>query len=75
MSQVLIRNIPDGVIDSFKTKAKLAGKPMEQILRDLIVAHARLSSEEKIALSKYLHSLSPGVLQPLSKDEYREGLE
>ena len=74
MSQVLIRNIPDGVIESFKTKAKLAGKPMEQILRDLIVAHAPFTAEERLAFSRAILEGQKGPFEPLSKEEYREGL-
>jgi plasmid stability protein len=75
MGQVLIRNLPDDVIETYKTKARLKGKSLEQELRDLLEAHLPFTREEAIAFSKEILAMSPGMSEPLSKDEIREGLE
>lgn len=75
MGQVLIRNLDDEVIARLKTKAELAGKSLEQSLRELLTAHAPLSPEERVALSRSLR-MSYGRTFPLiTKDEIREELE
>ena len=75
MGQILIRNVPDTVIESFKTKAGLAGQSLEQTMRDLLVKHAPLTGAECLAVSKKFLAGFPEPLTPLTKDEYREGLE
>ncbi len=75
MGQVLIRNLPDNVIGAYKTKARLAGKSLEQVLRETLERNVPYTPEERAALSKEFLALSGGPHPPLSKDEYREGLE
>ncbi len=75
MAQVLIRNIPDDVVDRFKTKSRLRGVSLEQTLRDLIVNHAPFGAEERMALTEEFHAACRQPVQPLSKEEMREGLE
>jgi plasmid stability protein len=59
MGQVLVRNLDDHVIERLKHKAALKGHSLEQELRDVIMAAAPLTPDEKIALFKRLRSLSP----------------
>ena len=59
MGQVLVRNLDDAVIASFKTKAELKGHSLEQELREVLTAAAPLTPEEKVALSRKLRSMSP----------------
>ena len=59
MGQVLVRNLDDQVIEKLKHKAALKGHSLEQELRDVIMAAAPLTPDEKIALFKRLRSLSP----------------
>lgn len=75
MGQVLIRNISDDTIETFKTKARLKDKSLEQELRDLIEATKPLTPEERLAFSQQILALNHGVSKPLSKDEIREGLD
>lgn len=74
MGQVLIRNLPDDIIATYKTKAEMAGKSLEQVLREVLERNAPFTPEERVALTKWFHSQIPGPVPPLSKDEYREGL-
>jgi plasmid stability protein len=75
MAQVLIRNVPDETIDSFKQKAELNGRSLEQELRELLERNRPLTPTERVALShKFLARYDK--LQPsLTLDEIREGLE
>ena len=59
MGQVLVRNLDDRVIDSFKTKAELKGHSLEQELRNLITSAAPLTPEEKVALSRRWRASMP----------------
>ena len=43
--QVLIRNVSDRAIDTFKDRAKLKGTSLEQEVRELIEAHAPFTPE------------------------------
>lgn len=74
MAQILIRNIPDDVMERLRTKAKLSGKSLEQTVRDVIVERMPFTSEEALALSRKIRDGQGGPYPPLSKDEYREGL-
>jgi plasmid stability protein len=60
MGSVVIRNLDDAIIDSFKTKAELHGRSLEAELRDALARTAPLTPEEKLALSDRLRALSPG---------------
>jgi plasmid stability protein len=59
MSQVLIRNLDDDVLDRLKSRAAASGKSLEQFLRELLTNAAPLSSEEKIAESRRLRAAFP----------------
>jgi antitoxin FitA len=75
MGQVLIRNLPEELIETYKTKARLNGKSLEQVLRDLMMANAPFTPEERVAFSREILKLNSGPSVPLRKDEIREGLE
>jgi plasmid stability protein len=74
MAQILIRNLPDDVMQRLRTKAELAGASLEQTVRNMIVAHSPLSPEEKLAFLRSIREGQGGPYEPLSKDDYREGL-
>lgn len=74
MGQVLIRNVDDATIESFKTKARLKGRSLEQELRELLEANRPFTPEERLAISRR-HRAGRPVTAPLSLDEIREGLE
>jgi plasmid stability protein len=74
LAQVLIRNIPDSVVETFKTKARLKGTSLEQYLRELIERNAPFTPDERAALSREYLSQFPEPVPSLTKDEIREGL-
>jgi plasmid stability protein len=59
MGQVLVRNLEDEVIDSFKLKAELNGSSLEQELREALKKAAPLTPEEKVALSRKWRASMP----------------
>ncbi len=75
MGQVLIRSIPDQVLDAYRTRAQIAGKSLEQTLRELIVSGAPLSAEECQRISREMLAQQPSIVPSLTKEEMREGLE
>lgn len=75
MGQVLIRNVADDTIETFKMKAKLKGKSLEQELRDLMEANKPFTPQERLAFSQQILALNKGVSKPLTKDQIREGLD
>jgi antitoxin FitA len=74
MGQVLIRNLPDDLIDAYKAKARLNGKSLEQELRDLMMANKTFTPAERTAFANDIRSRSKPS-KPMTKDEIREGLE
>jgi plasmid stability protein len=59
MGQVLIRNLPDEVIEAHRRRAKALGHSLEQELRTLIESAAVYSTAEKIAIAERSQSLTP----------------
>ena len=52
MAQVIVRNLEDDVVTTLKRKAELHGCSLEQELRDILSAAAKLKKEERISLAK-----------------------
>lgn len=75
MGQVLVRNVSDQAIDTFKFRAKMKGTSLEQEIRELIEAHAPFTPEERVAAAREVRARIKGPLTPLTLDEIREGLE
>lgn len=75
MGQVLIRNLSDDVIETYRTKARLKGKSLEQELRDLIEANKPFTREERVAFTRENLARFEEPLPPFTLDEIREGLE
>lgn len=59
MAQVLIRNVPDEVIDAHKARAKAHGHSLEQELRDVIERTAPYSPEERLEAAQRFQSKAP----------------
>jgi plasmid stability protein len=74
MGQVLIRNVSEGLIDAYKMKARLNGKSLEQVLRDVLERNAPFTPEERAALARQYVAEFPAGTQALTKEEIREGL-
>lgn len=75
MGQILVRNVSDRAIDSFKFRARMKGTSLEQELRELIEAHAPFTPEERAAAARAVREKTKGVAPSLTLDEIREGLE
>jgi antitoxin FitA len=75
MGQVLIRNVSDRALGTFRDRARLKGTSLEQELRDLIEKHAVYTPEERAAVACEIRSRTKGVAPSMTLDEIREGLE
>ncbi|MFG1350534.1 hypothetical protein [Xanthobacter autotrophicus] len=75
MAQVLIRNIPDETLNVYRERAKRNGISLEQEIRNLLEKNRPYTPEERVAITRYLHSKTLKVSPPLTLDEIREGLE
>jgi antitoxin FitA len=75
MGQILVRNLADGVIETFKMRARLKGSSLEQEIREVIENSAKLTPAEKVAISREIRSRQAEVSEPLTREEMREGLE
>jgi plasmid stability protein len=75
MGQLLIRNVPDETIATFKQKAELNGRSLEQELRELLERNQPFTPEERVALSRSFRARHDGIQPSLTLDEIREGLE
>ena len=75
MGQVIIRNLDDKTIATLKSKAMLHGKSLEQELRDLVAAAARLNAGERLALADRIRAMTPRRRQSNSTQLVREDRE
>jgi plasmid stability protein len=74
MGQVLIRNVPEELIDAYKVKARLKGTSLEQLLRDLLEQNAPFTPDERAALARQYVSEFGKPVPAMTKDDIREGL-
>jgi plasmid stability protein len=74
MGQVLIPDVPDETIASFKQKAEINGRTLEAELRDLMERNRPLTPDERVALSRSFRAKHDNVQPSLSLDDIREGL-
>lgn len=75
MAQVLIRNLDEETVESYRQKAKVKGISLEQELRDLLEANRPFTPAEKVAVSRAFRARYVGIQPSLTLDEIREGLE
>ena len=75
MAQVLIRNLDEDTVESYRQKAKIKGISLEQELRDLLERNRPFTPEERVAVSRRLRAEFSEVQPSLTLDEIREGLE
>jgi antitoxin FitA len=75
MGQILVRNINDAALDRLRKKAKFRGQSLEAAVRQLIEMEAEPDTKAIVAELRAIRAMTPGVLPPLTSDEYREGLE
>ncbi|MBA3520799.1 MAG: hypothetical protein H0T75_24890 [Rhizobiales bacterium] len=75
MGQILVRNVSDHAIDTFKFRAKFKGTSLEQEIRELIEAHAPFTPVERAAAARAIREKTKGIAPSMTLDEIREGLE
>jgi len=59
MAQVLIRNLPDNVLEAHRARAKAHGRSLEQELRVVIEKAAPYTPEERLAVVERFEHLTP----------------
>jgi plasmid stability protein len=59
MAQVLIRNVPDAIIEAHRARAKQHGRSLEQELRSVIENAAPYAPQERLAVAERFQSLTP----------------
>jgi antitoxin FitA len=59
VAQVLIRNIPEAVIEAHRARAKSHGRSLEQELRTLIERAAPYTPAERLAAAERFQNLTP----------------
>ena len=76
MSQVVIRNIDDQVIERLKQRAMAARKSLEQCLREVLTEAAKPTREELLAELERIRAMTlprvPGVTYPSAEELIRE---
>ena len=75
MGQVIVRNLDDETIVALKSKAALHGNSLEQELRGILAAAAKLGPEERLALADQIRAMTPGKRQGNSTALVREDRE
>jgi plasmid stability protein len=73
MGQVLVRNVSEGLIDAYKAKARLKGKSLEQVLRDVLEQNAPFTPEDRAALARQYIAEFAAQVPAVTKEEMREG--
>jgi plasmid stability protein len=71
MGSIVIRNLDDAIIDSFRTKAELNGRSLEAEMRDALRQTAPLSREQKCRMLEKVRITLPAG-SPDSTDLIRE---
>ena len=74
MARIIVRNLDDEVVAALKRKAELHGCSLEQELRDILSAAAKLKKEERLILARRVRALTPtGANQTDSAELIRAG--
>src|SRR5258705_29362 len=71
VGQVLIRNIPEGLIEIYKVKARLQGSSLEHELRAILKQAAAPTAEERLAAVERVAALQKKPSKLLSEDVIR----
>jgi plasmid stability protein len=69
MAQVLVRNLDDQVVAALRRKAELHGHSLEQELRIALTSAARLSPEERVALTRRVRGMTPANVEQTDSTE------
>ena len=72
LTQVIVRNLDEHVVSSWKLKAELHGRSLEQELREILTRAAGLTPPEKLALVDRIAAKQKKPLADNSADLVRE---
>jgi plasmid stability protein len=61
MGSIVVRNIPDVVLERFKARAKAKGQSAEQMAREVITSAAGITREEAWAMADAIRARSKPV--------------
>lgn len=75
MAQVLIRNLDEKTVETYRQKAKIKGISLEQELRNLLEVNRPFTPDERVAVSRAIRAMQTGVAPSMTLEEIREGLE
>ncbi len=73
MAQVLIRNLPQDIIEAHRARAKAHGRSLEQELREVIERAAPYTPEERLAVALHFQSQTPAGPRTDPVEAIREG--
>jgi plasmid stability protein len=63
MAQILVRNLEDEVVATFRRRAEAGGRSLEQELREVLRSAARPTGAELAAVAAEIASMTPGAVQ------------
>lgn len=75
VAQVLIRNLDEETVASYRQKARIKGISLEQELRNLLEANKPLTPGERAAVARAMTSRYAEIQPSLTLADIREGLE
>ena len=73
MAQVVIRNLPDDVIEAHRDRAKAHGRSLEQELREVIERAAPYTPQERPAVALRFQAMTPPGPRSDVVEAVREG--
>ncbi len=74
MAQAEIRSRVDELEAAFERRARANGRTFEQEVELLLACKEKFTPEERVAVSRYIHSQCNGIQPSLTLDEIREDL-
>ncbi len=75
MAQVLIRNVAEDTVESYRQKARIKGISLEQELRNLLEANKPFTPAERVEVSRAIRGMQARIAPSVPLAEIREGLE
>ncbi len=77
MADILIRGMPDDVVERLKSSAQSHGRSIEAEALELVCRGVKVpfTADERIERTRHYLSRSGGPYEPLTKEQVREGAE
>ena len=74
MPDLLIRDVPGDIVQTYQAKATASGKTLEQYMRDLLETNRSFTIAERVANSSAHLARYAAPLPAMTKAEMREGM-